>query len=270
MEPDHKELEALLPNIAAQMRGALSNLHLAAAQLVPASQREQDPELDARAAVLDQSYYQLLRLAGNLSAAAMLQSDGLLPVQDGDIVEIISSVCEQAASLAELAGVTLSFRCAMDRHVCAFSRDGVEQLLFQLLSNAVKFTSKGGSVTVELKCAGGQVLLSVADTGCGMGPEQLEALFDRYRSGDPMVPAPHGLGLGLALCRRVAQGHGGSLMAESHPGQGSKFTLSIPDRQCGVTEISDVRFDYTGGFNRALLALADALPVRAFLLRNED
>ena len=222
MEPDHKELEALLPNIAAQMRGALSNLHLAAAQLVPAAQREQDPALDARAAVL------------------------------------------------ELAGVTLSFRCAMDRHVCAFSRDGVEQLLFQLLSNAVKFTGKGGSVTVELKCTGGQVLLSVADTGCGMGPEQLEALFDRYRSGDPMVPAPQGLGLGLALCRRVAQGHGGSLMAESHPGQGSKFTLSIPDRQCGVTEISDVRFDYTGGFNRALLALADALPVQAFLLRNQD
>lgn len=59
-------------------------------------------------------------------------------------------------------------------------------------------------------------------------------------------------------------------MAESHPGQGSKFTLSIPDRQCGITEISDVRFDYAGGFNRALLALADALPVKAFLLRNQD
>ena len=270
MEQDHNQLESLLPNIAAQMRGALSNLHLAAAQLVPAAQREQDPELDRRAAVLDQSYYQLLRLAGNLSAAAMLQSDGPLPVQDGDLVATVFTLCEQAISLAELAEIHLSFRCAMDRHVCAFSRDGMEQLLFQLLSNALKFTPKGGQVTVELKCAGGQVLLSVADTGCGMGPEQLDALFDRYRSGNPMVPVPHGLGLGLALCRRVAQGHGGSLMAESHPGQGSKFTLSIPDRQCGVTEISDVRFDYAGGFNRALLALADALPVKAFLLRNQD
>lgn len=270
MEPEKNQLEALLPNIAAQMRSALSNLHLAAAQLVPPSQREQDPKLDARCALLDQSYYQLLRLAGNLSAAAMLQSDAPLPLQDGDIVEIVSSICEQTASLAELAQVQLSFRCAMDRHICAFSRDGVEQLLFQLLSNAVKFTPKGGSVTVELKCAANQVLLSVSDTGCGMGPDQLEALFDRYRSGDPMVPAPHGLGLGLALCRRVAQGHGGSLMAESHPGQGSRFTVSIPDRQCGITEISDVRFDYTGGFNRALVALADALPAQAFSLRNQD
>ena len=270
MEGDRNQLEALLPNIAAQMRGALSNLHLAAAQLVPAAQREQDPDLDARAALLDQSYYQLLRLAGNLSAAAMLQSDAPLSLQDGDIVEAVSSLCEQTASLAELAGVHLSFRCAMDHHVCAFCREGDEQLLFQLLSNAVKFTPQGGSVTVELKCAGGKVLLSVADTGCGMEPEQLETLFDRYRSGNPMVPVPHGLGLGLALCQRVAQGHGGSLMAESHLGQGSRFTVSIPDRQCGITEISDVRFDYSGGFNRALLALSDALPARAFLLRNQD
>ena len=86
MEGDRNQLEALLPNIAAQMRCALSNLHLAAAQLVPAAQREQDPDLDARAALLDQSYYQLLRLAGNLSAAAMLQSDAPLSLQDGDIV----------------------------------------------------------------------------------------------------------------------------------------------------------------------------------------
>ena len=108
MEGDRNQLEALLPNIAAQMRGALSNLHLAAAQLVPAAQREQDPDLDARAALLDQSYYQLLRLAGNLSAAAMLQSDAPLSLQDGDIVEAVSSLCEQTASLAELAGVHLA------------------------------------------------------------------------------------------------------------------------------------------------------------------
>ena len=66
MEPEQTNLAALFPAIAAQMRGALSNLHLAAAQLAPESAREQDPRLDARAAVLDQSYYQLLRLVNTL------------------------------------------------------------------------------------------------------------------------------------------------------------------------------------------------------------
>ena len=84
-----------------------------------------------------------------------------------------------------------------------------------------------------------------------------------------MDPPPHGLGLGLPLCRRIAEGHGGTLMAESREGQGSRFTLSLPDRQVG-SGVSDVPFDYAGGFNRTLMALSDALPVSAFLRNNQD
>ena len=80
MEPEHPNLAALFPSVAAQLRIALSNLHLAAAQLAPADAREKDPQLDARAAILDQSYYQLLRLVNSLSAAAYLQNDDPLPL----------------------------------------------------------------------------------------------------------------------------------------------------------------------------------------------
>lgn len=59
-------------------------------------------------------------------------------------------------------------------------------------------------------------------------------------------------------------------MAESVVGKGSRFTLSIPDRLAGTSGVSDIALDYSGGFNRTLLALADALPARAFLLRNES
>ena len=77
-------------------------------------------------------------------------------------------------------------------------------------------------------------------------------------------------GLGLSLCRRIAEGHGGTIMAESVVGKGSRFTLSIPDRKTGSGGVSDIALDYSGGFNRTLLALADALPAKAFLLRNES
>ena len=73
----------------------------------------------------------------------------------------------------------------------------------------------------------------------------------------------------LRLCRRIAEGHGGVLMAESQVGKGSRFTLSLPDQQKG-TGVSDVAVDYSGGFNPTLLSLADALPVEAFLIRNQD
>ena len=75
--------------------------------------------------------------------------------------------------------------------------------------------------------------------------------------------------LGLSLCRRLAEELGGTLMAESREGKGSRFTLSLPNRQLG-TDVSDIAFDYSGGFNKTLLALADAMPVDAFLIRNQN
>lgn len=269
MEQDQNQLASLFPNIATQLRGALSNLHLAAAQLAPASAREQNPTLDAQAALLDQSYYQLLRLVNSLSSAAYLTSDAPLPLQDRDIVDLVSEVCEHSVSLAPLLGLELRFVCAMDHHICAIAPDPLEQLLYHLLSNAFKFTPAGGTVTVELRVWQKHVLLSVADTGRGIPEERLSTLFDRYLHSEMMDPPPHGLGLGLPLCRRIAEGHGGTLMAESHSGKGSRFTLSLPDRQVGGG-VSDVPFDYSGGFNRTLLALADALPSKAFLLRSQD
>ena len=255
----------LLPQAAAQMRGALSNLYFAAARLAPASAREEDPELDAKAALVDQSYYRLIRLVNNLSAVKYL-SDEPLPLRDRDIVDFVAELFAEAASLAPLRGLETSLVCAADKHVCAFCPDALEQLLFQLLSNAFKFTPAGGLITVELRLSAGRVLLSVKDTGQGVPPDRMASLFDSYHLSEDPAPPPQGLGLGLSICRGVAQGHGGVMTAESHPGRGSRFTFSMPDRLCG-NDLSDVHFDYSGGFNRALMALADALPPVAFVIR---
>ena len=145
----------------------------------------------------------------------------------------------------------------------------MEQALYQLLSNALKYTPKNGTVTVELKRSGKQLLLSVADTGCGIPSEQMGHLFDRcLRPAAPAGPG-HGLGLGLLLCRSIAQKHGGGLLAESVPGKGSRFTLSLPERMSG-NRVSDVPTAYNSGFNRTLLGLADALPAAAYTVRNLD
>lgn len=268
MELEQNHLASLFPSVAAQMRGALGNLRLAAAQLVSPAAREENPELDAKAALLDQSYYQMLRLVNSLSMAAYLTDDRPLPLQDRDIVDLVGDICDKAGDLAPLLGLNLRFVCVPESHVCAIAPDATEQMLYHLLSNAFKFTPAGGTVTVELRFSGKRLLLSVTDTGCGISEDRLPTLFDRYLHTDRMDPPPHGVGLGLPLCRCIAERQGGTLMAESHVGKGSRFTISLPDRQVG-SSMSDVPFDYAGGFNRTLLALADALPAKAFLLRNQ-
>lgn len=260
----------LFPSIATQLRAALGNIHFAAAALAPAEARERNPKLDANAALFDQGYYQLLRIVDNLTSAEYLSRETATPPADQDLVAPVSELCEQASSLAALMKLRLTFVSQEKSHVCAFYKSLLEQLLFQLLSNAFKFTPAGGSITVDLKFSGGQALLSVTDTGCGISEELLPSLFDRYLHSDLMNPPPHGLGLGLPLCRRIAEQHGGSMMAESKVGDGTRVTLSIPDRQTGRAPVSDVPFDYAGGFNRTLLALSDALPPQAFRLKEQD
>lgn len=268
METEKKELLALLPGIAAQARNALATLRFEEMRLIPAWKREQDPELDRQAAALDQSYYRLLRLVNNLSLAASLAEDRQARLHDRDLVELVGEQCEQAAVLAELLGLNVRFVCVPERHICAVDGSAIEQILYQLLSNAFKFTPAGGTVTVELRVLPQRVLLSVEDTGEGIPDDQIDTLFERcFHTGTPELPS-RGAGLGLALCQRLAESLGGSMLVEkSRLGTGSRFTLSLPDRRIGG--VSDMRFDYSGGFNRTLLGLADALPAEAFLLRSQ-
>ena len=111
----HGTEAALLPNIANQMRSLLSNLYLAASQVIPPEQREQDPALDAKAAILEQSFFRLLRLVNSMSAAEYLSDSQTLSLRDADLVKLVSEVCESSADLAEQLGIQLKFVCAMDR-----------------------------------------------------------------------------------------------------------------------------------------------------------
>ena len=102
MEEQPTDLAALLPGIAGQMRGLLSNLYLAAAQAIPAERREQDAVLDSKAAVLEQSFYRLLRMVNGISATEYLSEKSTLSLRDTDIVQLVSAVCEASGDLVHL------------------------------------------------------------------------------------------------------------------------------------------------------------------------
>ncbi|MCI0352490.1 MAG: HAMP domain-containing histidine kinase, partial [Acidobacteriales bacterium] len=108
---------------------------------------------------------------------------------------------------------------------------GDERLLYRivsnLLSNAVKYSLNGGVVQVELRCEQGDIVLRVTDQGIGIPPDDMEHLFDLYHRAKNSTGIP-GAGLGLAIARRAAKAHGGSIAVESTEGVGSTFTVRLP------------------------------------------
>ena len=106
----------------------------------------------------------------------------------------------------------------------------LQQVVWNLLSNAVRFTPGGGQVTVTCRARGDEVVLRVADTGCGIRPEFLPHVFERFRQADSSTTRAHGgLGLGLAIVRDLVELHGGTVRAESAgEGHGATFTVRLP------------------------------------------
>ena len=272
-EQEAEQLETLgkiLSQAGTQLRMPLGNITSALARLAPMERREEDPALDALAALVEQSCCRLMRLVGNLTDAATLWEDGPLPLCDDDLVALCREVCWQVETIAEMRGLRLQFVCGEEQHLVAINGEAIERLLRNLLSNAIKFTPRGGEVRVGITSGGEMLELWVEDTGCGIAPELLPTLFDRYRHFDRMDPPPHGLGLGLPLCQRIAAGHGGTMDATSAPGVGSRFTLRLPDRRVGVSRLRDSGADRYGGFNPTLLELSDAAPPVAYRCRYMD
>ena len=106
----------------------------------------------------------------------------------------------------------------------------VKQVLLNLLSNALKFTPEGGRVEVRAGMVDGMAEVSVTDTGVGIAPEDHEAVFQEFRQVGTAEKKAEGTGLGLTLCRKFIELHGGKIWVTSQVGVGSTFTFSIPVR----------------------------------------
>jgi signal transduction histidine kinase len=108
-------------------------------------------------------------------------------------------------------------------------RDKLIQVLTNLLSNAAKFTRQGGRVDVRAFVDDGVAVVEVEDTGMGIPPDQIEAIFERFRQvGDSLTAKPEGAGLGLPISREIVHQHRGSLTVRSVVGEGSCFRVTLP------------------------------------------
>src|SRR5579883_2362297 len=178
-------------------------------------------------------------IARNVRALAQLVDDLLdlsgmvsgkirLDAEETDIGEIVEAAIEKLQSTADAKGVAL--RKTLPDGSCLVFGDPhrLEQVVWNMLSNAIKFTPRGGSVTATL--ADGNWEIRITDTGIGLAPERLPFVFDPFRQNDPASRREYpGLGLGLAIAKQIVELHGGRVWAASEgEGHGSTFHVVLP------------------------------------------
>jgi signal transduction histidine kinase len=154
-----------------------------------------------------------------------------LHLEPVDLREILGEVAETGTLLGEDANVSVEVSVPEDAMVLQVDGSRVRQLLMNLLTNAIKYTPKGGHVSIHSTTANGNVVVDVQDTGVGIAPGEVPYIFDRFWRSDPArsrTGARPGAGLGLAICKWIAEAHGGSIDVRSRLGQGTTFTVRLP------------------------------------------
>jgi signal transduction histidine kinase len=110
-----------------------------------------------------------------------------------------------------------------------WDEDRINEVLGNLISNAFKFTPRGGRVALSVAAADGNVVITVADTGAGISPAQLPHIFDKFYQADNQAQAASkGTGLGLAIAKEIVEAHGGHTAVESRVGEGTTFVVTLP------------------------------------------
>jgi signal transduction histidine kinase len=175
------------------------------------------------------SQQHLLRLINEVLNLARIESGRVEFVMDDvSVASVLASVTPMVEP--QLAAARLTFSASVDPDVVARAdRDKLQQILINLLTNAVKFTSPGGTVRVQAEpdVADQRVHIRVSDTGIGIPAEQLDSIFEPFVRVEGSAARREGTGLGLAISRDLARGMGGDLSAVSTHGAGSTFTLTL-------------------------------------------
>jgi len=165
-----------------------------------------------------------------LDVSSIITGNLYLEIQPTDLASMIESAIESVRPAAVAKGVRL--QTALSPLTVLFQVDSnrIQQVIWNLAHNAVKFTPPGGAVNIRLRYRNRQAEIEVIDTGIGIAPEFLPFVFDRFRQADGSITRKHGgLGLGLAIVRHLVEMHGGTVGVESAgEGQGAVFRITLP------------------------------------------
>ena len=255
--PD-KDLQSLAL-ASRELRVPLSGMMVSASRM-----KDVGPEAREDFNWLTRSLHQTLRLVGNMSDACHIPDPARQ--QMVNLTALFDEIFQKAQAAAASAGWELTYH-GLNRDVSSLAdSDQLERAVLNILSNAMKFTPKGGQIRVNLTLHKQTLRLQIADTGCGIAPDVRATLFHRYQRQPGIEDSRYGLGLGMVIIRNTAACHGGTVLVD-HPKEGGTrvtMTLAIRKSQKGSLRSPKIQMDYAGEWNHLLVELSDVLPPECF------
>lgn len=181
-------------------------------------------------AVAERNAHRLLRLVGDLLFTAQVESGKFpLDLKDVELEQIVKAAVESARPAAANAGITIVEDVPTGAAVIVGDPVRLGQVCDNLISNAIKFTPKGGTVTVALSTTDKDAVITVRDTGMGIAESELDQLFSRFfRATTATRNAVPGVGLGLTITKAIVTAHHGEMGVESEEGTGTQFSVTLP------------------------------------------
>ncbi len=225
--------ENVLAMVSHDLRSLLGGIALSADMLGKSPQARDGTGTVARHAERIQSFAaQMTRLVGDLVDAASIEA-GRLSVfaEHRDAADLVRDALEAFQPASSIKGVALACEIGQGTTAVEFDYERILQVLTNLVGNALKFTAKGGAVTIGVGGRGEDVCFFVKDTGAGIPADQLDRIFDRFYQTN--LNDRRGLGLGLFIAKSIVEAHGGTIWVESTVGSGSTFWFTVRPRAAG-------------------------------------
>ena len=216
----------VLSIVSHDLRSPLATISMAASLLDDLSRPE--AERCQMVKMVKRATERMDRLVRDMLEVSRLGAGRTLPIDArcADVVPVLREACEAQAPLAASAGLTVECDVPDSLPAVTIDCDRVQQVVCNLVGNAMKFTPAGGRIRVAARDLGGEIEVSVADTGAGMSEEDLARVFEPYWQAQRT--ASLGAGLGLKIAKGIVEAHGGHIRAESALGQGTTFFFTLP------------------------------------------
>lgn len=252
---------------AQQLRVPLNDVMTLTDQLLASNDLEAECRLRTQAQKINKGLFQLLRIITNMADAQRYTGPEVPRMELINLTAFIGDIFEKARVLTSDTGIRLKYTGPQQPILGLAAGEYLERGIYNMISNAIKFSPKNSTVEADLTLNGNMLSLRVHDQGQGIPARIYSNLFSRYTRQPGIEDGRHGIGIGMTFVRAAASVHGGTILIDQPETGGTRVTMTIAVRK---TDSDTVRspilplHDYVGGWDHTLVELSDNLPIEAY------